>query len=126
MARAGRPYAVGKEQLRHALLLRAIGERAAHSVVDALDAPELLSARYSQLRKLIKMGGYARGWQGRRRRVSGRALALRARLALAWSRPFCPDGRRDFVYSCLVDSARGRDLRVVDSAELVVTMRESP
>src|SRR6516162_5739815 len=76
MARAGRPYAVGKEQLRHALLLRAIGERAAHSVVDALDAPELLSARYSQLGKPIKMGGYARGWQGRRRRVSGRASAL--------------------------------------------------
>ena len=63
MARAGRPHAVGKEQLRHALLLRAIGERAAHSVVDALDAPELLSARYSQLGKPIKMGGYAQGWQ---------------------------------------------------------------
>ena len=72
------------------------------------------------------MGGYARGWQGRRRRVSGRASALRARLALAGPRPFCRDGRRDFVYSCLVDAARGRDLRVVDSAELVVAMRESP
>ena len=126
MARAGRPYAVGKEQLRHALLLRAIGERAAHSVVDALDAPELLTARYSQLGKPIKMGGYAQDWQGRTRRVSGRASALRARLALAGPRPFCRDGRRDFVYSCLVDAARGRDLRVVDSAELVVAMRESP
>ena len=76
--------------------------------------------------KLMKSIDHAQGWQGRRRRVSGRALALRARLALAGPRPFCRDGRRDFVYSCLVDSARGRDLRVVDSAELVVAMRESP
>jgi hypothetical protein len=36
-------------------------------------------------------------------------------------------GRRgDFVYACLVDLARRGDLRVVDSAELVVAVRESP
>jgi hypothetical protein len=75
---------------------------------------------------LTTINRFAQGWQGRKRRVSGRAL--RSGLGSRWLglRHFCPDGRRDFVYVCLVYSARGRDLRVVDSAELVVAMRESP
>jgi hypothetical protein len=72
------------------------------------------------------MVDHAQGWRGRKR--LSRAEPWRSGLGSPWLglRHFCPGGRRDFVYACLVDAARGRDLRVVDSAELVVAMRESP